>query len=144
MQVALLTMTECFVCLQETSTRSPCECGAAVHEHCLMLALARSESQKCSICKTDLRNVTKKHVKVMNRQAVVIIVLLALSALSLVAIAVAFLVHSAFSRGSSVGKLQLTASVFLVVAATSGAAVAWLCRTAPLYHAAVRVQIEWV
>ena len=49
----------CYVCLDDCDTRSPCTCGAPVHEKCL--ARLRDHYRfhhfrdECSICKSRLR-----------------------------------------------------------------------------------------
>tara|TARA_B100001173_G_C16019723_1_gene561454 strand:+ start:1635 stop:2048 length:414 start_codon:yes stop_codon:yes gene_type:complete len=134
-------MNECFICLGETDEKSPCECAAAVHAHCLMLALSKTDVNKCSICKTDLRNVTKQHVTVLNKPAVVITALLATSCLALFAISIAFFVHASSIGGSNVSALHLAASVFLVVSVVAGISLALMARRTAFHLPAVRVRI---
>ena len=137
-------MGDCFVCLQETTEKSPCECGAPVHAKCLMLAAIKADTTVCSICKEPLKNVTKKRVTVLNRQAVAITGFFALCSLSLFSIAIALFVHASFIGGSSVSSLHLAASVFLVVSFLAGLCVFFLVRKTVFWHEAVRVRVEWV
>jgi hypothetical protein len=109
-----------------------------------MWALSKTETNTCSICKTPIQNVTKRHIKVLNRYAVAITALLAASAIALAAISVAFFVHASFLQGPSVATLHLAASIFLFVSLASGASVALLCKKTNFWHDAVRVDIEWV
>lgn len=40
----------CYVCMEECNEKSPCECGAHVHQECL----ENIKKQDCTICKKEL------------------------------------------------------------------------------------------
>ena len=46
-----LLKTECYICMEVCSTKSPCECASYVHQDCLIQFLKTSGNMNCTICK---------------------------------------------------------------------------------------------
>ena len=56
-------MDECYVCLEETNEKSPCDCAAPIHKTCFMEMQAHHPCSKCSICKKSFHvKLNCKHV----------------------------------------------------------------------------------
>ena len=56
----------CYVCLEGGEARSPllagmCDCGAPLHEECLLRMIERGGSTRCGICTSSLRVVLEPH-----------------------------------------------------------------------------------
>ena len=48
-----LHYNECYICLQQCKTESPCLCKSYVHKECLETFLAKSHNELCTICKSE-------------------------------------------------------------------------------------------
>lgn len=53
MSVERLLPLTCYICLEECSTTSPCECNAPVHHKCLWYYNKKSGAVKCTICQEE-------------------------------------------------------------------------------------------
>ena len=47
-------LRDCYLCLEPTVGRSPCECGAPIHTSCLLELVEKNPVMQCSICKKPL------------------------------------------------------------------------------------------
>ena len=45
----------CYICLEECSTTSPCECQVPVHRKCLYEFNTKSKNTKCTICQSEFK-----------------------------------------------------------------------------------------
>ena len=50
-----LLPTTCYICFEECSESSPCECKAVVHHSCLDEFNQKSRQRKCTICQYPLK-----------------------------------------------------------------------------------------
>ena len=57
-------MSECYVCLEATDEKSPCECEIPLHKRCYMELHDKMSPKACSICKRPF------HFHVSRRQGV--------------------------------------------------------------------------
>jgi len=46
--------SQCYVCLEACTERSPCKCATPLHESCLKTMQATMPHRECTICKTPL------------------------------------------------------------------------------------------
>ena len=47
-------LRDCYLCLEPTVGRSPCECAAPIHTSCLLELVEKNPIMQCSICKKPL------------------------------------------------------------------------------------------
>ena len=45
----------CYICMEECSTTSPCECRAVVHQSCLHEFNRMGQKSRCTICQTKFK-----------------------------------------------------------------------------------------
>ncbi len=58
-------MSECYICLEPCNNTSKCLCNELyVHDKCLLQNILRSNSNQCSICKNEYKNVTIKYTNI--------------------------------------------------------------------------------
>lgn len=54
--------SRCYICLEITKEKSPCECGIALHKECFEKMLENMPNAQCTVCKTDLIGVDQQNV----------------------------------------------------------------------------------
>lgn len=86
-----LALPACYVCLLPTEQESACVCRTACHKSCLVLAMSKTGSATCTICKAPVANaelVSRKRLRMPEASVMTVLVLLAFV---LVGISTAFL-----------------------------------------------------
>lgn len=62
-------MNTCYICLEPTQEKSPCECQSFCHKHCIMNYIKETQTTTCSICKDKINGHERMfaHVVLLNK-----------------------------------------------------------------------------
>ena len=102
----------CFVCLDDVCTfKSGCACGAPVHPKCLLRAVEKVGTV-CTICKSDIANVSSTTIHVLNPTSLAAIHLLFLSGGTILLCFSAWFFAEGFLRESIAPFLLPISSIF--------------------------------
>ena len=111
-RAAMPNLEACFVCLDDVCTfKSGCACGAPVHPKCLLRAVEKVGTV-CTICKSDIANVSSTTIHVLNPTSLAAIHLLFLSGGTILLCFSAWFFAEGFLRESIAPFLLPISSIF--------------------------------